>query len=574
MENSRQRASRADYAAAALLFCGTAAVVLWQNAHLGILWDLSYILETAQRIAAGDVPYRDFPLPFAPLTFLTQAALIKVTGRVFFHHLIYAAAAGGLGTLLTWRILVNFLRDKIPAARLCACLLAAPLIFLGIYSIFPHPFYDSDCTLAILLAIFLLQRAQRDGFPPLSAFCAGACVVIPVFVKQNAGLAFSAATALALLTLLAGALYRGKPIRGILWIMAGGVSALALAGVLIHSTAGLANYWHWTVQFAAARRLPALSAMLAIYKSPLALVFVAAFVAGAVLLHASSRSDRRWPSLLALALLSAPFVWPVAALCVMDNASERVEQILTLWPFVLILSFLGACWGFSRRRGFEIALPFILIATINGAFLSQQVWGSTYALWPLFVLLLASTFSVLLPADGRSSRLIVSLVATAGISLTAAGAYYALSHERLDYAKIEEGAMVHSALPELRGLSVRGPWIPQFEQLVDFARLDIPDREGVLMIPGEDLFYFTTGRRPQFPVIMFDHTLNPYSPEEILEMARSRDIRWLIVKNDLQVNGEPVEQKQKLLELLAQDFKPVKTMGFYSIYRRDPGASR
>jgi hypothetical protein len=160
------------------------------------------------------------------------------------------------------------------------------------------------------------------------------------------------------------------------------------------------------------------------------------------------------------------------------------------------------------------------------------------------------------------------------ISLTVAGAYYAVSHERLDYAKINDGDLVHSTLPELRGLAVRGQWIPQFEQLVRFARQEIPAQEGVLMIPGEDLFYFTTGRRPRFPVLMFDHTLNPYSPEEILEMARSRDIRWLIVKNELQVNGEPVEQKQELLELLTQDFKPVKTMGIYAIYHRDPGESR
>ena len=65
----------------AILFFATAGVVLWQNLRLGILWDLGYILETSYRISLGDVPYRDFPMPFAPLTFLTQAAIIKLTGR-------------------------------------------------------------------------------------------------------------------------------------------------------------------------------------------------------------------------------------------------------------------------------------------------------------------------------------------------------------------------------------------------------------------------------------------------------------------------------------------------------------
>ena len=52
-----------DCAAALALFVATAAVVLWQNSRLAVLWDLSYILENAFRISLGGVPYRDFPLP-------------------------------------------------------------------------------------------------------------------------------------------------------------------------------------------------------------------------------------------------------------------------------------------------------------------------------------------------------------------------------------------------------------------------------------------------------------------------------------------------------------------------------
>lgn len=42
-----------DWIAAAGLFAVTAAVILWQNAHLAVLWDLSYVLDTADRIALG-----------------------------------------------------------------------------------------------------------------------------------------------------------------------------------------------------------------------------------------------------------------------------------------------------------------------------------------------------------------------------------------------------------------------------------------------------------------------------------------------------------------------------------------
>src|ERR1700719_1991378 len=93
-----------DWAVGLFLFLATAAVVVWQNSRFAVLWDLSYILENSHRISLGDMPYRDFVLPYAPLTFLVQAALIKITGRVFFHHVLYCAVTGGLATVLSWRI--------------------------------------------------------------------------------------------------------------------------------------------------------------------------------------------------------------------------------------------------------------------------------------------------------------------------------------------------------------------------------------------------------------------------------------------------------------------------------------
>jgi hypothetical protein len=559
----------------AILFFATAALVLWQNLRLGILWDLSYILETAHRISLGDVPYRDFPLPFAPLTFLVQAALIKLTGHVFFHHVIYAAVAGGIGTLLTWRILLHLLHKKVACARLIALLLAAPLIFLGIYSVFPHPFYDCDCTLAILLAILLLLQLERRNFPPLQAFFTGAIVVVPLFVKQNAGLAFLAATVSSLVVLMALARRDRRLVRGYAWAMTGTASAFALALGLIHLTAGVSNDWHWTIQFAAARRLPPLPELLAVYEDPQLLWRIGALLGGALLLSLN-RKARPTLGLLSVFLLSLPFDWALMTLLIEGDPADRADQLLALWPFLLVVSLACAFWNFRRPAsaapaGIAFVLPFILIATVNGAFLSQQVWGSTYALWPLFMLLCACPLSVLFRESmpHRSQTVSLATVSLVSVSLLVSGWYYVWSHERLSYAKVSEGEMVRSTLPELSGLSVRGPWIPEFERLVRFAQQEIPVEDGLLLIPGEDLFYYTTGRHPRFPVIMFDHTLNPFSPEQIQAMARARNIRWLIVKKQLQVNGEPVEDQARLLALLRQDFQLVRNLGIYDVYRRE-----
>src|SRR5262245_56075555 len=161
MEETRVRARRwFDWLVALSLAALSAGVVIWQNSRLAVLWDISYILENSYRISLGQVPYRDFPFPYAPLTFLTQAALIKLTGRVFFHHVIYCAVIGALATVVTWRILLRLL-NGVRLVRVLSLVLTAPLSVLGVYAIFPHPFYYSDGTFTILVCLLLLLRWYR-----------------------------------------------------------------------------------------------------------------------------------------------------------------------------------------------------------------------------------------------------------------------------------------------------------------------------------------------------------------------------------------------------------------------------
>ena len=233
-----------DFIAASTLFIASAAVVLWQNAHLAVLWDTSYILDTAFRISLGQTPY------------LIQAALIRFGGRVFFHHVLCAAVVGGLGTVLAWRIALETLRGRLRTAWAVSLLLAAPLTVLGIYSILPFPFYDSDCVFCILVVIFLLQRVSVDDATAsspartlLRPFVAGVALPLPLFFKQNIGLPLLlAALALVLLLMLAKRL-RGKPASqhgfGVVelgWILAGAAAILIAAGCLLHFTVGVGNY--------------------------------------------------------------------------------------------------------------------------------------------------------------------------------------------------------------------------------------------------------------------------------------------------------------------------------------------
>ena len=590
IQDSRSRLA-GDWLTGAFLFTATAAVVIWQNSRLGILWDLSYVLENSFRISLGDIPYRDFPFAHAPLTFLIQAAIIKVTGRVFWHTTAYCAVIGGLATVLTWRILLDTLRD-VKNARWLAFLLSLPLIVLGIYCVFPHPFYDPDCTFAILVSIFLLLKIEREGSSSLTTFLAGASLVVPLFVKQNAGLAFLAGAAVCLAALSVIEVIRRRSTKRYVLAMAGALAALAVASLLIHFTAGLRNYWYWTITYAAARRTPALTEMLGIYREKILLLWFGFFAAGGILWW-FSRKGKPLLAMVAGLLIAAPFIWPAIYLLRDRDASERAERLIDLWPLLLIAALLVSVLTIKRRAGMRLVLPFILIAAINGAFMSQQLWGSTYAIWPLFMILIACLFTALaghrldaglvpqsigrasppakLSSDGES-WMMLPLTSLIAVSLLVSGWAYVRSHERLDYANLSEGELQRSTLLPLKGLSVRGDWLPNFEELVRYAETNIPRDDGLVIVPGEDLFYYTTGRRPRFPVLQFDHTVNPYSPEEILKICRERDIRWLVVKQDLQDEDEQLEtDRDRLVEVLENEYEQVESLKNYDIYRRiDP----
>ncbi len=560
------------------LFAATACVVFWQNAHVAVLFDLSYILNSAARIASGQMPYRDFPLAHAPLTFLIQAAIIRLTGRVFFHHVLYVALMGGLSTVLTWRIALASLRGRAAAAWWLALLVAAPLTVLGIYCIVPNPEYDCDCGFWLLVALWMFQRLEAKT-NVLLGFATGAALCIPLFFKQNMGLPFLLAAIGAVLLVLAFTLKRrGKVSSGtsgtrtLLSVLAGACAALLTAVLALHWAAGLGNYLHWTIEYAGQRRLPALSVMLGVYRDP-TLLWTVPCVAAALILCAAA-GKHLWARIAAFALLAAPFLFTLAALFMYDDADERGDTLLALWPLLLLLAVALAIANLlrlPRRPSLRSLLPLVLLAAIHGTFLSQQLWGSTYGIWPLLVLLVADLLVFL---DGfsslrtRSHRFVPALAALIAVTLLVCGGFYTASEERLSYAHLPDGPPAHSAFPQLAGLATPGPYIPEIDELLRYAQANIPFDDGIVLIPGEEPFYLATGRVPRFPVPFFDPTIDPYSPAEIASLVRSRNIRWLIVKTDLQTKEDTTPDREATMDLLLPEFMQVAHLQGYDVYRR------
>lgn len=551
------------------LFLATAAVVAWQNSRLTVLYDLSGVLEPATRIAQGDLPYLNFPFPYAPLTFVMQSWIIRLFGAVYWHHIAYCCIVAGLATVLAWRIINCLLKDRMPFPRTTSFILSLPLTILGVYCIFPHPFYDPDSITVVLLCVYRLLRLEQKGFPRVHTVLVGMLLVVPLFFKQNIGLAFLGGTGLALLFLIAAGLRRKETVRPYLLLILGMLAGLAVALTEIHLTVGIETYKYWTITFATLRRTPSLTDMLAVYQGwPLVLGSVL-FLGGAFLMRQNA-GVKRWPSVVSSILMAVPLIWPVIYLAIDQDPSERAERLTGIWPLVLIASF-GLAYIFVRRsNGIAAAVPIILIATANGTFLSQQLWGSTYGMWPLLAVLFAIVLMLLVDREQRPRALEpLFLAAVFSMSLLVAGGFYVYSNERLDYVNFEDGEMHHSTLPQLAGMSMRGDWLPDFDELVRYTDENIPKEAGVLYLPGEDLFYYTTGRHPHFPVMLFDVTNNPLSPDEIRAGVLASDIEWIIVKNETEIEADSmIDSKTLIFDKLKPDFRSVESLNNYEIYKR------
>jgi hypothetical protein len=524
---------------AAALFLLSAAFTLWQNARVAVLWDLSYLLDTSFRISLGQLPYRDFPFAHAPLTFLLHAALIKLFGRAYLPHILCATLEAGLATLLTWRILLHQLKP-LANRSLIATLLAAPLVFLG-------------------------------------NALAGAACVLPLFFKQNIGLPFLLITLAAVVILVIARRLQRASLAPQIWFFTGAAAALAANLLLIHTTVGLHNYIAWTVTFAAQRRLPGITLILAIYRqSSLLWTLPAALIALVLLRRQGSGAPSMAQShrdmggmrrrLVAFLLLAAPFLCTVVSLAINTDPSDRAGQLLSLWPHLLILATVLAVYNLRpslllSNPSLNPLLPLILLATIHGAFLSQQLWGSTYALWPLLMLLIAALLTQI-PTIARPLAVVISA------TFLLCGALYATSHERLSYIHLD-GPLARATLPELRGLATPGPWLPAFEELIRTTNSDIPSNDAILLLPGDIPFYFATGRTPRFPVLLFDPATNPYTPQQILAQSHARNVRWLIVSRNLQLTAPPSPDLPDILRTLQPDFTLVRALPNYDIYRRN-----
>jgi hypothetical protein len=514
--------------------------------------------------------------------------------------------------------------------------LCVPLVWLAPHSIYPHPFYDPDVCLLVLLNLNLLQWVATRRVGAVVAFMGGVTAVLPALGKQNVGYPY--------VVLVVGVVVwwgwvrewwvgggvgvgeggdrEGKEaidVAGLRWFGAGVVVGVVGAVVWLGLTCGLGNYWRW-VFASASRRVPDWIVKSA-YKSYLMwfvwfclsalalgwwlwqrerpairpfLVIGAALVFWFIALIVASQRDYllwSWSAVLVLgwwgwqqvrsinpssrlsitsmAFLLGPFI----AISLMAGFlghffTTAYHPILCLWIPVMILTLVVGLWHlplalFSSRLMW-VLLPWLTVILAFLSFLSQGYINSSYGIWAFFVLMVAYVVSSF-AGDPRQPVVCWSVA----ISLTLAAVSYVQRNGRLCYVD-QQGKVQTITSGPLRGFTAYGPYLNNFTGLLDFVADHIPEAEPVVCIPHEDPFYAVTGRRSPLPMFIFDRTANPFPPERVLEEAKRRQVKWVIVKWALQFGPLAGETKGIAEVFSAQYSRVARLKGYDILYRSAP----
>jgi hypothetical protein len=538
-----------------LLGGASAAFTLWQNLHVAALVDIAFIVNTAMRIAAGDVPYLDFPLVLAPLVFLTQGLLIKIFGPAYPVQIAYATILSGIATALAYAIVRRLLAEVVAAPRTLAAILTLPLVPLGIYGIYPSPFYDPDACLAVLVSVAAILAARGRSTTRARWVLAGALLTIPVFVKQNIGGTY---LVVAVAALAAEALWRPSARASFRWCVVGLGGALALEGLILQLVVGIDNYLRWTLGFALSGR--GLAAEKLAPFTDVRLLWPGLSILLLVLV------SQRLPSRARGAIFVAALLAAIPAIALVPGLALAAPQFFP--PVLTAASILAVIRVATDGPDFETLLPLVLTATTAGAVLSQGLGSSTYGIFSLLVLALAALVRLVGQYVDKPVRVASLTGVLLSVLLTLSGTSYVLTSTRLSFVDVNAaGEVTRSTFPSLAGLSAAGPYIADLDAMLFWARDNVAPDEPMVFLPGEDPAFFALGRPPRLPSVYFYDVANPYSPAEIVTFADVIGLRWVFVKDRLQLREEP-PLNQALIAALTEDATLVARVSAYRIYRR------
>ena len=549
-------------------------VTYWQSGRILPLIDYAYQVENAYRIFIGEVPYRDFFLVLPPGTYAYMALIMKVFGLSNLIQISFLMIFSFFTVILTFSILKHINKN-----RITNIVLLLPLIFAG-YAIYPFPSYDMSATLCMLLGWMLIWNVyENKNSSPFKYVFIGFTLTLPSFFKQNTGYIYT----VSMLMLVLYEIYTSKinVRKKTILFLVGYILPIVMFILYLLYTQSFKQYIFQTITFPArARNIVASSRVILLDVFNKRNLILYSSVLLAYIISVRKKLLVKYKEVMMFMLLAvSTILFPIVYLFQIIRRYVNKEfffyfeyiakYYFSIWYLVIgILAFYIIKRLYSknlreRKPVFSLIFSVEIIAICLVSFLSQGVNGSTYGIYPLFViilsLILVETNLYIKGISWSKFIMYISILMTCVLSI------YVFYNVRLQYFS-RTGTYTRASLPGMEHLATRGPWIKEMEDMIEWAKSNCPRSESVVSIPGEDPIYFLLRRKPPLPYFQYLSSTYPFSGKEYAKTIVSNNIKWVIVKTHTQ--NVDWKKTDDLLLYISQRYALYQRIQGYNIYRR------
>ncbi|HUD20434.1 MAG TPA: hypothetical protein VMR81_08390 [Patescibacteria group bacterium] len=555
--------------------CIAAILVIIQTTRITPFIDYSYQVETAYRMYRGQIPYRDFFLILPPGTYIILALLMAATGgynQVV--TVIFTACLAVLSVLLINSVLLKLKVSDIPRLML---LILIPLTGQGIY---PWPSYDVYAGITFIALFYaLLMSTTKRMVTVRFAFLFGFAGTLLLTFKHTTGGAYCAGIIVVYLLILIRYPKR-QTLHLLLATIIGILLPVAVVFVVLTISGMFPNVLYQTVTFSSTIRQPAyaveiirgqyiyfFSVLLRLL--PYLLLFLLPLVLSKSI---KVLRQNRWILLLNSGLFAFLAVKSFQGIVALPLIKDRYDTILLFaWVSVYLIYVLLLPYIWLRSKNIQTLLvqlfPLALIIAAHGTYLTHHIVGSSYGLWPVFVITAGVTIMV-------AKEVVPNLKLTPIVALCVAFVLYALieNYQTLmffDYVS-QDGGVHYSTSSRLLGAGTPGIWMLELDNLLAYVSKNIPLNDSVVETPGEDPFYAASGRKNPTPVLMYHKEIYPLNDIDFPRYFAQNNVQWVIAKTVTQLYGQfgfiDLTEPQYGL---TRYYTKTAQIGIYSIYHRN-----
>lgn len=558
-----------------LLGIMSAGITWYQSLQMTHLVDYAYQVEIAYRMFLGQMPYRDFILVLTPGLYMIMAGVMTLLGG-YTHYgvLLQSMLTQALVVIISFLVFYRLLKHTF-----LAFLFSIPLLFAG-HAIYPFPVYDVLAVLGMML-FFLLLLENNIHRLAIGAFFLGLFVTLPLYVKQNIGLVFLS-LGFVVSFFLIGIHQKHIQFKQILIFLIGVCFSIGIFILWLLMQHSLLDFFFQVFTFPNKARDPAATLMILLKDYKSVWVFLSDYIISFILFMVGSiigylllqkKYQKTSPTIIhiyevIILSMSALVLTYIVYFFIQYDAIDGKLALTFFWGVTfavclcvgVIVSFVNI-WK-KHALPNRIYIPIMVILICHAGFLSQSVAGSHYGMWPLLLLLMVWTVSIVYSFVPRRIVIGISFIWIASITMYLC--WYSITNQFVGYVDMA-GAVYRSQIFRMQGLSAPGPWIPAFETLLTEVE-NIPQEDTIAFLPGDDVFFAATGRIPTLRCSQWNVGTCDIFGFDLAQEIRNKDIHWIIVKEPVMTGFAYPIISWIPIHLEYEWYKNIE--GIYTIYKK------